>query len=89
MAIRPNKHRGKAMQINRIELNIPTGTTEELPLIVNGVHVADITATTFVQDGLPNVRLMVTGYIVAEDDNALNTCQIDSQTFQREGWIVK
>ena len=76
------------MQINRIELNIPTGTTEELPLLVNGIHVADITATTFVQDGLPNVLLTVTGYIVSEDDNAVAACEIESQTLKRSGWIV-
>jgi len=76
------------MQINRIELTLPTGTTEELPLIVNGVHVADIAATTFVQEGLPNVLLTVTGYIVAEDDSATTACEIESQTLNRAGWIV-
>jgi hypothetical protein len=71
-----------------IRLNLTNGVAEEMPLIVNGVHVADIAVSAYEKDGLPAVYVNVTGYIVAEDDNATNVCEIDSQTFQRKGWII-
>ena len=72
----------------RIELNLTNGVAEELPLIVNGVHVADVAVSAYQKDGLPAVYVNVTGYVVAENDDATNVCEIDSQTLQREGWIV-
>ena len=72
-----------------IELNLTNGVAEELPLIVNGVHVADIAVSTYQKDGLPAVYVNVTGYIVAEDDDATNACEIDSRTEPRTGWLIR
>ena len=71
-----------------IRLNLTNGVAEEMPLIVNGVHVADIAVSAYEKDGLPAVYVNVTGYIVAEDDDAQNVCEIESQTERRPGWIV-
>ena len=71
-----------------IRLELTEGVAEEMPLIVNGVHVADIAVSTYQKDGLPAVFVNVTGYVVAEDDDAVNVCEIESQTEQRTGWIV-
>ena len=65
------------------------GYTEEVNLIVNGVHVADIAITAYTENDLPGVHLTVTGYKVAEDDNAENVCEIESLTENRPGWITR
>ena len=64
------------------------GYTEEINLIVNGVHVADIAITAYTENDLPGVRLAVTGYTVAENDDAENVCEIDANTERRPGWII-
>jgi hypothetical protein len=72
-----------------IELNLTNGIAEELPLIVNGVHVADIAVSAYQKDGLPAVYVNVTGYVVAEDDDATNVCEIESQSESRPGWLIR